>query len=110
MEIKEKGEPAADSWIIQEGEKIKYFAIIDADVLENFKAYPKEYNELGLVVKDKNGYERGIVIKPLFKPLLVNPRSGESVFITENHIKALLEYEKMRTIEKTIENITKNYS
>lgn len=90
---------------------MKYFAILDTDFLQYFridmpqKCDPKHFSEKVLVVKDEGGCTRGLYIKPLIKPLLINPINGESAYLTQGHIDALIDYEQMATIRKFLESI-----
>ncbi len=82
-------------------EKMKYLAIFDDEFLQNFRK-----DGLTLVLNDKAGATRGVQLKPLIKPVVINEKSGESVYITDEHIKVLQDYETGETIKKIIKETT----
>lgn len=88
---------------------MKYIAIFDDVNLQNFRL---DDDGLTLVMRDKIGAERGVRLKPLIKTMITN-EDGESVYISEGHIKALQDYENKemmrdsyRRIIETIDEFT----
>lgn len=79
---------------------MKYLAIFDDEFLWNFRK-----DGLTLVLKDKAGATRGVQLKPLIRPVVINEKSGESVYITDGHIKAMLNYEEKETLKKIMDQI-----
>jgi hypothetical protein len=75
---------------------MKYIAIFDDDMLCNFR---RDDNGLTLVLRDSLGFERGVALKPLIKPVIVAD-SGVSAYLTDGHIKAFLDYEQYERIKK----------
>lgn len=90
---------------------MKYFAILDTDFLQYFridmpqKYDPKHFSEKVLVVKDEGGCTRGLYIKPLIKPTLINHENGKSVYLSQKHVNILLKFEEMETIRKALEDL-----
>ena len=68
---------------------MKYIAVFDDEMLKVFRL-----GDMGLtlIVNDLTGQQVRVTLKMLVKPVVVN-KKGESVYITEGHIKALLDYE-----------------
>lgn len=83
---------------------MKYIAIFDDDILCNFR---RDDNGLTLVLNDMHGFTRAVGLKPIGKPLVVNT-DGESVYITEGHIKALTDYEAEQTTKEMFAKIRGN--
>lgn len=82
---------------------MKYIAIFDDDMLCNFR---RDDNGLTLVLTDSLGFERGVALKPLIKPVIIAD-DGESAYLTNGHIKAFLDYEaysRYERIKKEIES------
>ena len=84
---------------------MKYLAIIDEAFLSNFRL---DDGGLTLVVKDKNNCTRAMPLKPIGKPVITLP-TGDSVYITQGHIDAMLEYEKQEQIKEVIEQMQQNW-
>lgn len=84
---------------------MKYLAIIDEAFLSNFRL---DDGGLTLVVKDKNNSKRAMPLKPIGKPVITLP-TGDSVYITQGHIDAMLEYEKQEQIKEVIEQMQQNW-
>ena len=80
---------------------MKYLAIFDDEFLQNFRQ-----DGLTLVLNDEAGATRGVQLKPLIRPVVINEKSGESVYITDGHIKALQDYEAGEEIKKIIKETT----
>ena len=80
---------------------MKYIAIVDDNFLSNFR---RDDNGLTLVVTDKDGLTRAMGLKPLQRPVLAFP-DGENIYLTQEHINALLEYEKQVSIAEAVRRI-----
>lgn len=85
---------------------MKYLAIIDEDLLSDFRVdvgYPPHSNMV-MVAKDERGFERGIVIKPIATEMFVTTE-GKSAYLSQELVSALMEVESKRTIEKAINDM-----
>ena len=80
---------------------MKFLAIIDEAFLANFRT---DDGGLTLVVYDKYDASRAIPLKPLQRPVLTIT-NGESVYLTQAHIDALIEYERQVTTAEAIRDI-----
>ena len=80
---------------------MKYIAVVDDDFISNFRT---DDNGLVLVLNDRRGFERGVKLKPLVKPVLTND-AGDSLYLTQGHIKAFLDYEQYERYKQMINNI-----
>ena len=82
---------------------MKYMAVIDDNFLSNFRVDMSRIGikPLVLVVKDERGYERGIELKPIGKEMIVTP-DGESMYITQKHIDAMIEMERKQMYEDAV--------
>ena len=80
---------------------MKYLAIVDDDLLKYFRV---DDNGLTLVAQDMGGGNRGIPLKPLIRPVLTNTE-GESIYLTQAHIDALIEYERQVTTAEVLREI-----
>ena len=67
---------------------MKYFAVIDDALLENFSQDMSKNNELIMKCKDARGYERGLILKPI-KCTRIITENGESCYITQENIDTL---------------------
>lgn len=74
---------------------MKYIAIIDEEILENFRL---DENGKLLVLTDVNNCTRAVEIKPLAKTMVVC-KDGRNGYITQGHIDAMVEYEQKQQIE-----------
>lgn len=74
---------------------MKYIAIIDEDMLNDFELI---HDGKTLVLEDKNGTTRPVKIKPIAKEMVVC-KDGKSGYITQGHIDAMIEYEQRQQIE-----------
>ena len=71
---------------------MKFIAIIDESQLNiDEKMY--------LIFESKN--KRNLSIKPIHKEMLVN-KDGESVYLSDGHIKCFLDYEQKKILEEVI--------
>ena len=84
---------------------MKYIAIVDDNFLSNFR---RDDNGLTLVLTDKNGVTRAVPLKPVNTYTIVLP-DGQSAYITQGHIDALVEYEKQVTIKEALERFNKTF-
>lgn len=75
---------------------MKYIAIFDEDVLIHFR---RDDEGSTLVAKDARECTRAVSLKPLNKPVIVNV-DGEITYLTEEHIKNLMEYEQHKIKEQ----------
>ena len=80
---------------------MKYIAVFDDNFISHFRT---DDNGLILVVKDERGFERGVKLKPLNKPVLTND-AGDSLYLTQGHIQAFLDYEQYERYKAMINNI-----
>ena len=78
---------------------MKYIAILDDNFISNFRL-----DDFVVVVNDKRGYKRGIPLKMLKHPIIVN-EDGEAVYLTQGHIDALLEYEDKQRQERVMRDV-----
>ena len=80
---------------------MKYIAVFDDDFISHFRT---DDNGLVLVVKDERGFERGVKLKPLIKPVAIND-AGDSCYLTQGHIKAFLDYEQYERYKYMLNHI-----
>lgn len=80
---------------------MKYLIVVDDNMVSNFRT---DDNGLTLVVTDKTGFKRGMKMKPICRPMLVNDE-GSSVYLTQGHIDAFLEYEREETFKLAMERL-----
>lgn len=85
---------------------MKYMAVIDDSILSNFRVDMSRIGvkPLVLVVKDERGYERGIELKPIGREMIVTP-DGESMYLTQKHIDAMIEMERKEMYEDAIKRL-----
>ena len=81
---------------------MKFIISVDDNFISNFRR--DDEDRLTLVVTDKNGLTRAVRLKPLQKPVLTFP-NGESIYLNQEHIDALLEYEKRVSIAEAVRRI-----
>lgn len=93
---------------------MKYLAIVDDGFLENFRL---DDNGLTLVVQDKAGAERGVRLKPLKTNVFVKADDGQSAYLTQGHVDAMLDYEHKMALsrlekfwDETMELVVQNES
>lgn len=84
---------------------MKYIAIFDDSMLSNFRL---DDGGLTLVMQDKRGYERAVVLKPIIRPVLTvtedcGGNATSSVYLTEGHINAMKNYEAIKTIKEVLD-------
>lgn len=79
---------------------MKYIAIIDEEILENFRLDDRFDNKPGklLVLEDLNKCTRAVELKPIKAPIVVI-KNGDSAYLTQGHIDAMTEYEQRQKIE-----------
>ena len=89
---------------------MKYMAVIDDSFLSNFRVDMSRIGikPLVLVVKDERGFERGIELKPIGKEMVVTP-DGESVYLTQKHIDAMIEMERKQMYEDAIKRMMEEW-
>ena len=77
---------------------MKHVIIVDDEMLSNFRI-----DDFGktLVVKDGAGFERAFSLVPLAKPLVVK-EDGEKVYLTQEHIDCLIDFERKKELERAI--------
>lgn len=77
---------------------MKHVIIIDDEMLSNFRI-----DDCGktLVVKDGAGFERAFSLLPLAKPLVVK-EDGEKVYLTQEHIDCLIDFERKKAFERVL--------
>ena len=88
---------------------MKYMAVIDDNFLSNFRVDMSRIGSkpLVLVVKDERGFERGLELKPIGKEMIVTP-DGESMYITQKHIDAMIEMERKEMYQDAVRSIMDN--
>lgn len=84
---------------------MKYIAIFDDDFLSNFRL---DDNGLTLVLTDKDNCTRATRLTPLQRPVLT-VENGKNIFITPDHIQALIEFERKKMFDEIIKDINKNF-
>lgn len=84
---------------------MKYIAIFDDDILSNFRL---DDGGLTLVMTDKEGFNRAVSLKPVIRPTLTLD-DGVSLYLTQGHIDAMIEYEKKETVREVIDEFTKGF-
>ena len=85
---------------------MKYIAIFDDSLLSNFRL---DDCGLTLVLTDKAGLTRAVILKPVIKPT-ITLNNGESVYLTQGHIDAMIDYEKKETTKSFIEEFNKKFT
>ena len=75
---------------------MKYIAIFDDDMLCDFR---RDDNGLTLVLDDSHGFTRAVGLKPIIKPIITSTE-GESAYLSDGHIKALMDYEQYKRFKK----------
>lgn len=87
---------------------MKYIAIVDDNVLSNFRVDKNvTTNDMVLVVNDEKGFSRGLPIKPLYTETLVT-KDGDSVYLRQEHIKCLIEMEGKEMMQRAIKDMCDN--
>lgn len=85
---------------------MKYIAIFDDSMLSNFRL---DDGGLTLVMTDKNGFNRAVSLKPVIRPTLTLD-DGVSLYLTQGHIDAMIEYEKKEATKSFIEEFNKKFT
>ena len=75
---------------------MKFIAVIDYDLVD------KEFNTV--CIRDKEGNLHDVDAKPLITHMIVID-DGQSVYLTQGHIDAMLEYEELVGIKKAIDRM-----
>ena len=83
---------------------MKYLVVIDDSLLDYFAQDRSKANELVMIVNDLRGSRRGIKLKPIIRPIILN-ESGENCYINDDHIRVLMEYEERKAFKSAIEEI-----
>lgn len=81
---------------------MKYIAVFDDSFLSNFRF--DDEDKLTLVLTDKNNGTRSVRLKPVIRPTITT-EEGESLYLTQGHIDAMLKYEELVGIKEAIDNI-----
>lgn len=76
---------------------MKYMAIFDDAMLSYFRR--DDADKLTLVMHDEAGAARAVRLKPIIRPT-VTIETGESVYITQGHIDAMVEFEQGEGIKE----------
>lgn len=84
---------------------MKYLAVFDDNILSNFRL---DDNGLTLVMQDKRGYNRTVELKPIQRYALVMP-DGTSIYLTDDHIQALIKYEENKMLDDMLKDINKQF-
>lgn len=83
---------------------MKYLVILDDEILSNFRT--DDYGKT-LVLIDKNGFTRAMKLIPLVKPLVTN-ENGFALYLTQEHIDCLLDYEREESLKRILESFNFN--
>lgn len=83
---------------------MKYLVMLDDEILSNFRT-----DDCGktLVLIDKNGFTRAMKLIPLVKPLVTN-ENGVALYLTQEHIDCLLDYEREESLKRILESFNFN--
>ena len=83
---------------------MKYTIVVDDEFLSNFRV-----DDCGktLVLTDKNGLSRAVDLKPLQRPVITF-QTGESLYLTQGHIDALLEYEQQKSLAEAVRRVNQS--
>lgn len=84
---------------------MKYLAVFDDNFLSNFRL---DDNGLTLVLTDKTNCTRATKLLPIQRPVLT-VENGGSVFLTQDHIQALLKFERDKMFDEMIKDINKSF-
>ena len=84
---------------------MKYIAVFDDNFLSNFRL---DDNGLTLVMGDKRGYDRAVRLKPLIRNI-ITMEHGESVYLTQDHIDCLLQFEREQMKKKMWEDVLRSF-
>lgn len=83
---------------------MKYLVMLDDEILSNFRT--DDYGKT-LVLIDKNGFTRAMKLIPLVKPLVTN-ENGVALYLTQEHINCLLDYEREESLKRILESFNFN--
>lgn len=88
---------------------MKYIAIIDESLLSDFRVDVGNppHSNMVMIAKDKRGFERGIQLEPIATEMFVTTE-GKSVYLPQDEVDALIEFERNKEIEKAIKNKVRN--
>lgn len=81
---------------------MRYIAIFDDDILQYFRR--DDEDQLTLVLTDRTNSTRAVRLKPVIRPIFVT-KKGESLYLDDGHVDAMLKYEKEQTVKKYIKRI-----
>ena len=79
---------------------MKYLIVVDDSFISNFRR--DDEDKLTLVMADMNGGSRAVRMKPIIRPV-VTFEIGESYYLSEGYIQAMLKYEEMAAIKRYID-------
>lgn len=81
---------------------MKYLAIIDDSMLSNFR---RDDDGRTMVVTDKAGASRGIILNPVFeaKPMVIY--NGEVVYLSQDCMRILYGFERQKILEEYFKSI-----
>lgn len=79
---------------------MKYIAVFDDEMLSHFRT--DDYDTT-LVLTDNQNCTRGIKLLPLAKPLVAN-EEGIALYLTQEHIDCLLDYERQKSLERVLDS------
>lgn len=79
---------------------MRYIAILDDNFISNFRR--DDADGLTLVMKDQSNCTRATRLKPVQRFLLVFP-DGQSVYLTQEHIDALMKFENDRITREVLD-------
>ena len=82
---------------------MKYLMVVDDDFIENFRT-DYDGTERVIVFVDKSYSTRAVKLKPIIRPT-VTFDSGESLYLSQGHIDAFLEYEKKESVKEVIDSL-----
>lgn len=85
---------------------MKYLIVVDDNFLSNFRL--DDYG-LTLVVNDKADCTRAMPLKPIKTPTITF-QTGDTLYLTQGHIDALLEYEQQQSLAEAVRRINESIS
>ena len=85
---------------------MRYLLILDEHLYENFEKV--DGNPLEIYAIDQNGNKRMLDLRPIKTEMVVMP-DGSSVYITPDHIHAMVEYEREQCVKDICERINRNF-
>lgn len=107
---------------------MKYLVIIDGDDFEEFDGFDEANRIMKCYVPRKvssdpidqlsdfarnyllgNGRMDGFFLKPVERPIFIST-NGESIYLTQGHVDAMIEYDKKQAEKEIVDSIIKNMS